>query len=30
VTFPEIKGETGRSEYRRLTEEEVKSLFSNS
>jgi len=27
VIFPEIKGETGRPEYRRLTEEEVKSLF---
>ena len=27
VAFPEIKGETGRPEYRRLTEEEVKSLF---
>jgi len=30
VTFPEIKGETGRPEYRRLTEEEIKSLFFNS
>ena len=27
VTFPEIKGETGRPGYRRLTEKEVKSLF---
>jgi len=27
VTFPETKGETGRPEYRRLTDEEVKSLF---
>jgi hypothetical protein len=29
VTFPETRGETGRSEYRRLTEEEVKSFFFN-
>ena len=27
VTFPDIKGDTGRPEYRRLTEKEVKSLF---
>jgi len=27
VTFPEVKGETGRPEYRRLTEEEVNALF---
>jgi len=27
VTFPEIKGETGRPGYRRLTENEVKTLF---
>ena len=30
VTFPEAKGKTGHAEYRRLTEEEIKSLFSNS
>ena len=27
VTFPEWRGETGRPEYRRLSESEVKSLF---
>ena len=27
VTFPEIKGETGRPEYRQLTKEEVNALF---
>ena len=30
VTFSETKGETGRPEYRRLTEEEVHRLFFNS
>ena len=29
VTFPEVKEKTGRPEYRRLLEEEVKSLFFN-
>ena len=29
VTFPEIKGETGRPQYRRLTEKEVHVLFFN-
>jgi len=29
VTFPEEKGETGRSEYHRLTEEEVHTLFNS-
>ena len=29
VTFPEIKGETGRPAYRRLTREETKVLFEN-
>jgi hypothetical protein len=28
VSFPEIKGETGKPEYRRLSEEEIKTLFS--
>ena len=27
VTFPELRGGTGRPEYRRLTEEEVSTLF---
>ena len=27
VTFPKLIGKTGRPEYRRLTEEEVKTLF---
>ena len=28
VSFPEMKGETGQPEYRRLSEEEVITLFS--
>ena len=30
VTFPEVKGETGRPGYRRLSEEEVRTLFPDS
>ena len=30
VTFPELKGETGRPVYRRLTEEEIHALCPNS
>jgi hypothetical protein len=30
VTFPEVKGETGRPVYRRLTEEEIHALFLDS